>query len=121
MRRDVESLMIIYALLNSLRRVNLRKPSTCATRERVCLRVPAAIFMKHLRLNNLCDIIILIISRHYYIQKYDVYATFHEKKGRPEHISSIIMTLNNSNKLNDNEMLICQRLKLTVFFALINE
>lgn len=71
----------------------------------------AAIFYI-LRSNKLCDIMILIKSRHYYIQKYDVYVTSHENE--PEHISSIIMTLNNSNKLNDNEMLICQRLKLAI-------
>lgn len=36
------------------------------------------------------------------------------KKERLEHISSILMTLNNSNNVNDNEMLICQTLKLSV-------
>lgn len=68
---------------SGIRLVESQSPRCLRPRKRVCrlLRVPAAaIFMKHLRSYNLCDIIILITSRHYYIRKYDVYAALHVKK-----------------------------------------
>ena len=75
-----------------------------------------------LRLNNLCWVIILIISRRYVFVRLTPLHSLSDFD-RPgvyiniillDIIMSIVMTLNNSNKVNDNEMLICQRLKLTI-------